>query len=102
MRVTRRAARSSNGLATGRPSRPCGGSAGRRRRRRLIERAAKLVQTAARGTRRGGARAKRSLVSDILQALLRLPPVGRGARAASDWVDLQLAHVVSSLERLAP
>ncbi len=41
-------------------------------------------------------------MSDLLQALLRLPPVRSGARAASDWVDLQLAHVVSSLARLAP
>jgi SAM-dependent methyltransferase len=41
-------------------------------------------------------------VSDILRNLLRLPPVARGARAASDWVDLQLAHVVASLARLAP
>jgi SAM-dependent methyltransferase len=33
---------------------------------------------------------------------MRLQPVARGARAASDWVDLQFAHVVDSLARLAP
>jgi SAM-dependent methyltransferase len=41
-------------------------------------------------------------VSDLLQALLRVAPVATGARAAADWVDLQLAHVVRSLSRLAP
>jgi len=41
-------------------------------------------------------------VNDLLGTLLRLPPVARGARAASDWVDLQLVHVVASLARLAP
>lgn len=41
-------------------------------------------------------------MNELLQALLRLPPLGRGARAASDWVDLQLVHVVHSLARLAP
>lgn len=39
---------------------------------------------------------------DLLQALLRVPPVARSARAASDWIDLQLTHVVDSLARLAP
>ena len=39
---------------------------------------------------------------DLLQTLLRLPPAQRAARAASDWVDLQLTHVVDSLARLAP
>lgn len=41
-------------------------------------------------------------VKGPLEALLRSPSIGRGARAASDWVDLQLVHVVSSLARLAP
>jgi SAM-dependent methyltransferase len=41
-------------------------------------------------------------VDDLLRRLLREPTVARAARAASDWVDLQLAHVVASLERLAP
>ncbi|WP_437659301.1 class I SAM-dependent methyltransferase [Sorangium sp. So ce1182] len=41
-------------------------------------------------------------MNELLQALLRRPSVGRAARAASDWVDLQLAHVVDSLARLAP
>ncbi|MGK4007180.1 class I SAM-dependent methyltransferase [Sorangium sp. So ce1036] len=38
----------------------------------------------------------------LLQTLLRRPPLGRAARAAADWVDLQLTHVVDSLARLAP
>jgi SAM-dependent methyltransferase len=41
-------------------------------------------------------------VSDLLQSLIRLPPVARGARAAADWVDLQFTHVVDSLAHLAP
>ncbi len=41
-------------------------------------------------------------MNDLLQALLRVPPVARSARAASDWIDLQLTHVVDSLTRLAP
>ena len=41
-------------------------------------------------------------MTDLLRTLLRWPPVGRGARLASDWVDLQLTHVVDSLTRLAP
>ena len=39
---------------------------------------------------------------DLLQTMLRLQPAQRAARAASDWVDLQLTHVVDSLARLAP
>ncbi|XXX74428.1 class I SAM-dependent methyltransferase [Sorangium sp. So ce134] len=41
-------------------------------------------------------------MNELLQALLQHPPLGRAARAASDWVDLQLTHVVASLARLAP
>jgi SAM-dependent methyltransferase len=41
-------------------------------------------------------------VSELLRALLALRPVGKAARAAADWVDLQLVHVVASLSRLAP
>jgi SAM-dependent methyltransferase len=41
-------------------------------------------------------------VSEILRALLSVRPVGKAARAAADWVDLQLTHVVASLARCAP
>lgn len=41
-------------------------------------------------------------MSDLLETLIRVPLVTRGARAASDWVDLQYTHVVGSLARLAP
>jgi SAM-dependent methyltransferase len=34
--------------------------------------------------------------------VMRFKPVARGARRASDWVDLQYTHVVDSLARLAP
>jgi SAM-dependent methyltransferase len=43
-----------------------------------------------------------STVTDLLQTLLALPPARRAARLASDWVDLQLTHVVDSLARVAP
>lgn len=39
---------------------------------------------------------------DLLQTLLAMPPARRAARLASDWVDLQLTHVVDSLARVAP
>lgn len=41
-------------------------------------------------------------MSDLLRTLLGQPAVGRAARVASDWVDLQLTHVVDSLARVAP
>jgi SAM-dependent methyltransferase len=41
-------------------------------------------------------------VSDFFETFLRQPAAGRAARAAVDWIDLQLGHVVDSLERLAP
>jgi SAM-dependent methyltransferase len=41
-------------------------------------------------------------VTDLLETLLRQPAAGRAARAVTDWVDLQLGHVVDSLARLAP
>jgi SAM-dependent methyltransferase len=41
-------------------------------------------------------------VFDFLEALVAVPAVGRRARGAADWVDLQLEHVVQSLARLAP
>jgi SAM-dependent methyltransferase len=34
--------------------------------------------------------------------LLRIEPVRRAARGASDWIDLQLSHLASSLARVAP
>ncbi len=39
---------------------------------------------------------------DLLQTMLQVPSAQRAARAASDWVDLQLTHVVDSLARFAP
>src|SRR5262249_50278420 len=41
-------------------------------------------------------------MSDLLRTWLGQPAIGRAARAAADWVDLQLAHVVESLARVAP
>jgi SAM-dependent methyltransferase len=41
-------------------------------------------------------------VPPLLQALLRVSPVALSVRAAADWVDLQLTHVVDSLTRIAP
>lgn len=41
-------------------------------------------------------------MNDLLRTVLGQPTIGRAARATSDWIDLQLAHVVDSLARVAP